>query len=333
VKRAAIVACVLASAGSAIASPPPKPPPASTEPELPPGVTLEPVAVPTGPGFKARPAKWWKKGKKACPAGAKLTKIANDRPATLASERWVTAFVCRDAEGKQHGPGVALFENGKPFEDSWSEHGKHIGMRWTWGPDGKLSHLETFVDGKLQGPASEWSGKDQIAAGQYKDDERYGLWTLRHPTGLVMRGYYVDGGEPTGTWIGTRDGVATAIVVGDLGERRSELWRVFDAAGLLTFERRIDEVGGTATGYKQNVRIAEYDCGLDGTIGESRFFDDEGLLLRRWNDRTETLTDRAGATLPITDEQKKRLHGVRDACTGPMWMLEGPPPSRDAALK
>ena len=80
-KRAAVVAMLLAGAGSALAAPPPKPPPASTEPELPPGVTLQPITLPTGPGFKARPAKWWKKGKKACPAGAVATGLRADHDA------------------------------------------------------------------------------------------------------------------------------------------------------------------------------------------------------------------------------------------------------------
>jgi hypothetical protein len=328
VKRAAVVAFVIAGAGSALAAPPPKPPPASTEPALPPGVTLEPIAVPTGPGFKARPAKWWKKGKKACPAGAKLEKI----PKPSEHAPWTMAFVCRDADGKDHGPGVAVFDNGKPYEESWNEHGKKHGTRFTWARDGKMEHIETFVDDELHGPAAEWSAGKMLRSGQYLHGKAYGLWEEHHPTGLTLRGYQVDG-SAVGTWIGTRAGVTTAIVVGEIGDRKSQLWRVFDASGLLTFERRIDEVGGTATGYKKNVRIAEYDCGLDGTVGESRFYDEEGLLLRRWTDRTETLTDRAGATLAITDEQKKQLHGVRDACTGAVWMLEGPPPSRDAALR
>jgi hypothetical protein len=321
-------AASLTSAAPASAGPLPKPPPASTEPSLPTGVTLDPVVVPSGPAFAPRPAKWWKK-KKPCPAGAKLEKIVEAKPVPPG---WRRAFVCRDADGKQHGPGVAVFDNDKPYEDSWSEHGKHHGTRFTWRPDGKMDHIETFVDDLLHGPATEWSGGEILRTGQYKDDQRYGFWTESYPTKLVLRGYLQDGGDAIGTWIGTRAGVATAIVVEEHESGPNSTVRLWSSAGELTFERRKDATGGTATAYLSGVRIADYDCGLDSAIGESRFYDDEGLLQRRWNDRTGTLTDRAGTTLVVTDEQKQQLHGVRDACNAASWMLEGPPPSRHAAF-
>lgn len=325
----ALAGLLVAAAPDAMAGPPPKPPPASTEPSLPPGVTLEPVTVPTGPGFDRRPAKWWKK-KKPCPAGAKLEKIVLDRKRD--HEKWTKAYVCRDGAGKQHGPSVAVYDGDRPYEDGWAEHGKHHGTRITWTRDGKMDHVETFVDDQLHGPAAEWSGGELLRTGQYRDGKRYGLWTEHHPTKLVLRGYYLDGGDAVGTWIGARAGVATAIVVEEHETGAAATVRIFDAAGELTFERRIDQTGGLATAYARGVRIAEYDCGLEGAIGESRFYDDEGLLQRRWNDRTATLTDRAGATLPVTDEQRRQLAGVRDGCNGPTWMLEGPPPSRHAAF-
>lgn len=327
--RALAIGGVLAAATAiASAGPLPKAPPASTEPSLPAGVTLEPVTVPSGPAFSPRPAKWWKK-KKPCPPGAKLEKMSGE---VLRGASFVAAFVCRDADGKQHGPAIAVFEKDKPYEDSWSEHGKKHGTRFTWMRNGKMDHIETFVDDQLHGPATEWSGGEILRTGQYRDDTKYGFWTEHHPTKLVRRGYYLDGGDAVGTWIGTRAGVPTAIVVEEHRDGPGAVVRIFNAEGELTFERRKDETGGVATAYQKGIRIAEYDCGLDSEIGESRFYDDDGLLQRRWNDRTKALTDRAGATLAVTDEQKKQLSGVRDACNGPTWILEGPPPSRHAAF-
>jgi len=329
-RGAVAIGMLVAATTAAAAGPLPKAPPASTEPKLPAGVTLDPVSVPAGPGFKPRAAKWWKK-KKPCPPGAKLEKVVNE-PKRIAAEKWAKAFVCRDADGKDHGPGVAVFDNNKPYEDSWSEHGKNHGTRYTWSRDGKMVHVQTFVDDLQHGPEAEWSGGVMIRSGQYKDDKQYGLWTYEYPTGLVLRGYSLDGGDAVGTWIGTRPGVATAIIVEEHSTGPGGTYRVFDTAGQLTFERRIDATGGVATAYLEGVRIADYDCGLDGAIGESRFYDDEGLLQRRWNDRTQTLTDRAGATLATTEDQAKQLRGVRDACTGSLWILEGSPPSRHSAF-
>ncbi len=326
------VALLMLDAGMAGAAPPVTAPPATTEAKLPADVSLEPIAVPTGPGFKARPTGWWKK-KKPCPPGAKAVKQKSDRVARVAAENWATAVVCRDATGEQHGPGVALFANGKPFEDSWSEHGKQHGRRWTWRPDGRVDHIETFVGGVLNGPAEEWSAGIKIHEGSYLDGKRHGLWTHRLPTGLVVRAYY-QGGEAIGTVVGTREGVATAIVHAELVTGWTDgVSRVFDADGRLTFERRVDTIGGLATAWSAaRTRIAEYDCRPDGAVGEARFYDDSGVLVRRWNDGKSTLSDRTGSALPVSDEQKRYLHGVTDACKLAIWWLERPPPGRSAAL-
>ena len=329
--RAALVigSALVAATAIADAGPLPKAPPASTEPSLPPGMTLEPLHVPTGPAFTQRAPTWWKK-KKPCPPGAKLQTIENKRK--MRGAKWAKAFICRDAAGKQHGPGIGLFDDDTPYEDSWSEHGKRHGARFTWRRDGKMDHMETFVDGELHGPAAEWSGGELLRRGQYKHGKSYGLWTEHHPNGLERRGHYRDGGHQVGTWIGTRAGVATAIVVEEHGSDGSATLRIFDASGQLTFERRLGAAGGVATAYQKHVRIAEYECGADGTIGESRFYDDKGVLRRRWDNRTWTLTDHAGVKVAVTDEQRRQLTGVRDACSGPLWHLEGPPPSRHAAF-
>jgi antitoxin component YwqK of YwqJK toxin-antitoxin module len=327
----AIVVLVL-GAGVANAGPPVTAPPASTEPRLPADVVLDPVEVPaTGP-FKPRPAGWWRK-KKPCPPGTRVEKMKNDRRGRRPSEDWATAVVCRAASGEQHGPGVALFANGKPYEDSWSEHGKQHGRRWTWRPDGRVDHIETFVDGTLTGPAEEWSAGIKIHEGSYLDDKRHGLWTHRLPTGLVVRAYY-RGGDALGTVVGTREGVATAIVHAELVTGWTDgVARVFDASGRMTFERRLDVTGGVATAWSATgARIAEYDCRPDGAVAEARFYDDPGVLVRRWHDRKSTLSDRAGATLPVSDGQTRALHGVTDACKGAIWWLERPPPGRQAAL-
>ncbi|HUQ02193.1 MAG TPA: hypothetical protein VM261_06825 [Kofleriaceae bacterium] len=329
-KLAAALALAAATTSLALAGPLPKAPPATTQPALPPGVTITPVTVPTGPAFAPRAATWWKR-KKPCPKGAKLETIVADR---RTRRYFAKAFVCRDAKGKQHGPGVAVYEDGQFYEDSWSEHGNNHGARFTYGRDGKPDHFEIWVDDKLQGPATEWSGDRVLFKGQYKDNKRYGLWEEHYPTGLDLSGYHLDGGDAVGTWIGTRKGVATAIVVeehevGGYGGT----YRIFDAAGELTFERKIDGHGeGMATAYQKGVRVAEYDCGPDSAVGESRFYDDAGVLTFRWNDDTRTLTDSRRKQVTITDEQRTQLDGVRDACRGSIWMLEGPPPSRHSAF-
>jgi antitoxin component YwqK of YwqJK toxin-antitoxin module len=328
-KRAAALALVAGTASAALAGPLPKAPPATTPPSLPAGVTLTPVMVPTGPAFQPRAARWWKR-KKPCPKGGTLETIVADRQTR---RYFAKAYVCRDAKGEQHGPGVAVYENEQFYEDSWSEHGLKHGARFTYGRDGKPDHFEIWVEDKLQGPATEWSGDRVLRTGQYKDDKPYGLWEEHYPTGLDLRGYYLDGGDAVGTWIGTRQGVATAIVVEEHSVGGGGVYRIFDAGGELTLERKVGaDGGGQATAYRKGVRLAEYDCRAEWAIGESRFYDDAGVLTFRWDSDTRTLTDSRRKKVTITDEQRKQLGGVRDACRGAIWMLEGPPPSRHSAF-
>lgn len=161
---------------------------------------------------------------------------------------------------------------------------------------------------------------------------------VRYPTGLTLRGHF-DRGDRVGTWIGTRDGVATAIVHGELAMGTgARTWRVFDAAGNLTFERVLRDDGATATGWSAGgVRLAEYDCAKDGGVTEARFYDDRGKLARRYKPATTyparaTLTDATGAEVALSAKHSRFMEGVRDACGGPLWFLEGPPPSREPAF-
>lgn len=320
---------LLAATGTLAAQSRVTPPPASTPPSLPAGVSLAaPAKLPEGPAFNPRPTGWWKK-KQPCPKGARLS--------TEKIDSRLHGVVCRDRDDKQHGPGLAMFAGDKPYEDSWSEHGMNHGTRWTWHPDGRIDHIESFVDGKLAGPAEEWSGTHKLREGAYLDGKKHGLWTDYVPTGLVLRGYY-DHGTSVGEWIGTRDGVATAIVHGTMGTGTgTRTWRVFDANGNLTFERVVRDDGERATGWSAaGVLIAEYDCGADGALTEARFFDDRGTLARRYRPARypapEALTDASGKPVIVSDKRRGYLAGAREACSAPTWMLEGAPPSRDAAF-
>lgn len=318
---------MLAAAAPVTAAPPVTAPPATAQPALPEGLALAPlVTLPATSAFKPRAARWWK-AKQPCPAGSHAEHLK------IGSE--YVAIVCRDRDGKDHGPGVAVFAGtDQAYEDAWSVHGIKHGTRWTWHRDGRLDHVETFVDGKLQGHAEEWTGDQLLAEGAYLDGERHGLWTYHHPNGIVERGSY-DRGKAVGTWIGARPGASTATLTGDAS---TSTWRVFDAAGHLTLER----VNGAADAHGSidvhatawsaaGVRIAEYDCPASGLV-EARFFDDHGALARRWIASTHTLVDAHGAKLATSAEQLSRLGGARDACSAAMWMLEGPPPAREAAL-
>jgi antitoxin component YwqK of YwqJK toxin-antitoxin module len=312
--------------GALAAEPRATAPAATTPAALPDGMTLAPlVTLPATPAFKPRAKNWWKQ-KQPCPAGAKL---AREKIGSV-----YHSYVCRDRDDKQHGPGIALFtSNNQPYEDGWSLHGVNHGTRWTWLQIGKLDHTESWVDGKLQGPAEEYSMGTLIAAGAYLDGKKHGPWTFHYPTGVTMRGNY-DRGNEVGTWIGTREGVPTAIIHGELGDGSGqETWRVFDAAGKLTFERVVRTTGGSVTGWSAaGVRLAEYDCNKDGNPIEARFFDDRGTLARRWTEATRTLTDARGTTIKLSDEMKWNMHGTDDACHGSLWMLEKGPPSREVAL-
>lgn len=299
-------------------------PPAATPPALPAGTVLAPlVELPTTPPFRPRAAGWWKK-KVQCPPGAHLV---HEKDAEFVS------MLCRDRDGKQHGPGVALFAGtDQPYEDSWALHGKPHGTRWTWRHDGVIDHIETFVDGRLQGHAKEFSGGHVIAEGDYLDGKRHGLWTYHYPNGIVERGNY-DHGHEVGTWIGAREGAATATLTGDAS---THTWRVFDAAGRLTLERVVgarDEHGSRdvhQTGWSPTgVRIAEYDCPASGQY-VATFFDDRGALARRWSYASNALVDAHGAKIAITADQQSRL--ATAPCGEALWMSEGPPPARDVAL-
>ena len=316
-----------ASAARVEAEPRIEAPPATTSPALPAGTVLAPlVRLPSTPPFRPRAAGWWK-AKQPCPAGSHAAheKIGSEYVAT----------VCRDRDGKQHGPGVAVFAGtDQAYEDSWSIHGVHHGTRWTWNRDGKLDHIETFVDGKLQGHAEERSGGHVIAEGNYLDDKRHGLWTYHYPNGIVERGNY-DRGQAIGTWIGAREGAATATLTGD-GSTRT--WRVFDAAGHLMLQRVVgarDEHGSfdvhMTAWSTAGVLIAEYDCPTSG-LYVATFYDDNGALARRWIDAKHTLVDAHGASVPITAEQQSRLGASQGVCGEALWMSEGPPPARDAVL-
>lgn len=166
--------CALAIAVCALARPLAAEPrgkaPLATKPAaLPGGVTLAPfVKLPDTPAFKARAPGWWKRAQ-PCPKGAK--------PVREKLDARLHVVVCRNGKGKQHGPAIALFAGDKPYEDSWAERDVNHGTRWTWREDGSIDHVESWVDGKLQGPAEEWSGGKQIAAGAYLDDKKHGEWT------------------------------------------------------------------------------------------------------------------------------------------------------------
>ncbi len=322
--------CVVVATSSPLAAEPRvQPPAATTPPALPDGLTLAaPATLPTTAAFKVRPTGWWKK-KQPCPKGAKLSREKIDSR--------LHAVVCRDRDNEQHGPGLAMFDGDKPYEDSWSEHGTNHGKRWTWHEDGRIDHIEIFVDGKLQGPAEEWTGGRKLREGAYLDDKKHGLWTDYHPTGLVLRGYY-DRGTRIGTWIGTREGVATAIVHGAMGTGSgTRTWRVFDAQGNLTFERVLRDDGVSATGWSAaGTRLAEYDCTRTGELTEARFFDDRGKLARRYKPgrypAQPSLTDAGGKPVVLSDKHRGYMSGARDACSAPLWALEGAPPSRAAAF-
>jgi plastocyanin len=169
-----VLALTLCTVGlrAVAAEPRPQAPPATTPASPGDGVTLAPlVKLPATPGFKPRAPRWWK-AKNPCPAGTKPKRM------NITSE--YKALVCQDRDGKQHGPGVAVFATtDEPFEDSWSVHGVEHGTRWTWQENGKLAHTESYVDGIQQGPSEEWSGPMQISAGAYLDGKKHGAWTYR----------------------------------------------------------------------------------------------------------------------------------------------------------
>ena len=189
-----LVVCVVCWSTSAFAGRATAPP-ASTPIALPDGMKLAaPAKLPDTPAFKPRPTGWWKK-KQPCPKGAKLSREKIDSH--------LSAVVCREKGDKQHGPGLAMWDGEKPYEDSWSDHGKENGTRWTWMQNGTLDHTESWVNGVLQGPAEEWSGGHKLREGAYLDGKKHGEWTDYMPTKLVLHGYY-DHGTQVGTWIGTR---------------------------------------------------------------------------------------------------------------------------------
>ena len=327
IRRIALCAAVhaLILARPLAAAPRVEAPPATTPASVPDGVTLAPlVKLPDSPAFKPRASGWWKR-KQPCPPGA--------RPAKLKIASRYTAIVCRDRDGKSHGPSVALFAKSEQvYEDAWSVHGVNHGTRWTWKRTGKLDHVETFVDGKLQGAAEEWSAGTLIAAGAYLDGERHGVWTYRYPTKVIERGYY-DRGHRIGTWIGAREGAATATIHGEHGPGDDGTARVFDAGGHLIFERVRGVTGGHATGWSSaGSRLAEYDCNQTGNLLVARFFDVRGTLARRWTEATRTLTDARGVTIALPDKLRVGMSDARTGCSYPEWLLEGPPPAYVAAF-
>jgi antitoxin component YwqK of YwqJK toxin-antitoxin module len=332
VTRAAIFLLLLVPAAASADPRTVKAPPATTEPTLPAGITLAPVVVPKEPAFKLPPAKWWKK-KNPCPKGSKRVVLKNDRADS--PREWATAIVCRDAKGEVHGPSIALYKDGSPFEeDTGSINGTIHGIRRAWEPDGSLRHQTTFVMAKQHGPHTEWHDSDgHITKGDYLDDEQHGLWLDFEGGELTVRGYY-DRGKRVGTWIGSEDKVATARMTLDYPDGGGMIGRMFDRQGRLVYELRwdADRSGSAAAWTIGGVLMAEYTC-VKGGATHARFFDAAGKLAAQWDDAKRILTDAKGKTVDVTDERRKRLSGVRDACNGYVdHMRMHQAPSYDAAL-
>jgi hypothetical protein len=130
-----------------------------------------------------------------CPAGSRLE-------TTLRDSRF-PGFVhrCR-RDGVDHGPFVERDLTGLLRRSGWHRDGRRTG---TWveqlPPELEiLIRIQTFSDGRLDGPFSELTRRGEARTGSYRAGERSGWWEQRRGSGLLHAGTYVRGVKDGWWW-------------------------------------------------------------------------------------------------------------------------------------